>query len=75
MEYLLVRNYKIEGLSEYSVNNYIDCCHLLRRGERNRAVRSTFMNTKSSRSHTLFQIIIESAKADSNGKLTVNKII
>lgn len=61
----------LEGLTEYSVGSYIDCCHLLRRGESNRAVRSTYMNAKSSRSHTIYQILFESAQADKSGKLYV----
>jgi len=32
---------------------------LLRRGEKNRIKRSTKMNIKSSRSHSLFQLLIE----------------
>ena len=54
----------IEGLSEYSVTNYQDCLKLIQRGEKNRNIRQTVMNTKSSRSHTIFQIIIEASKAD-----------
>jgi hypothetical protein len=31
----------------------------MQRGERNRIVRQTHMNTKSSRSHTIFTLLIE----------------
>jgi hypothetical protein len=31
----------------------------MQRGEKNRVVRQTNMNVKSSRSHTLFQLIVE----------------
>ena len=34
----------VEGLSEYVVQNEYDCLRLLKRGERNRAVRQTKMN-------------------------------
>ena len=37
------------------------------RGEKNRIIRHTSMNAKSSRSHTIFQILLESAHADPKG--------
>ena len=37
---------------------------IMRTGEKNRNIRTTYMNNKSSRSHTIFQILIESAKVD-----------
>ncbi|KAL4463423.1 hypothetical protein ABPG72_006745 [Tetrahymena utriculariae] len=49
----------VEGLSEYQVLHYIDTLQLMKRGERNRTIRSTSMNAKSSRSHTIFELIIE----------------
>lgn len=61
----------VEGLTEYSMSSAEDCLALMRRGEKNRFTRPTLMNAKSSRSHTIFQILIESAKADPNGKLQV----
>jgi len=61
----------VEGLTEYSMNTAEDCLVLMRRGEKNRITRPTLMNAKSSRSHTIFQILIESAKADKNGNLQV----
>lgn len=35
------------------------CLELMRRGESNRIVRQTHMNAKSSRSHTIFTLLIE----------------
>lgn len=49
----------MEGLSEYSVAHYYDTLGLMKRGEKNRSIRSTSMNAKSSRSHTIFQLIVE----------------
>ncbi|KAL4438950.1 hypothetical protein ABPG74_016670 [Tetrahymena malaccensis] len=49
----------VEGLSEYQVAHYYDSLQLMRRGEKNRAIRTTSMNVKSSRSHTIFQLQIE----------------
>lgn len=59
----------VEGLTEYSVNNASECIELMKRGEKNRKIRYTSMNIKSSRSHTIIQFMIESKKADINGNL------
>lgn len=45
----------------------MDCLELMKRGEKNRFIRQTSMNTKSSRSHTIFQILLESIHADNRG--------
>lgn len=62
----------VEGLLEYNVNEYRDCIILMHRGERNRYTRQTLMNRKSSRSHTIFQIKIESGVVSKKGNLFVN---
>jgi len=59
----------VEGLSEYAVSNFQDCLKLMQRGEKNRFIRHTSNNVKSSRSHTIFQLIVESTKADASGNL------
>lgn len=61
----------VEGLTEYSVNTAQETLILMSRGEKNRIIRPTLKNAKSSRSHTIFQILIESSKADKNGNLHV----
>ena len=61
----------VEGLTEYSVNSAQEALILMSRGEKNRITRPTLKNAKSSRSHTIFQILIESSKADKNGNLHV----
>lgn len=53
----------VEGLTEYAVTHYYDCLTLMKRGEKNRFIRQTTMNAKSSRSHTIFQLVVEQAKA------------
>jgi hypothetical protein len=63
----------VEGLTEYAVNNYMDCLALMRRGERNRYIRQTSYNAKSSRSHTIFQLLLECTTVDANGKLKVTE--
>ena len=41
------------------VDDADQCLELMKKGERNRVVRQTSMNIKSSRSHTIFQLLIE----------------
>ncbi|DAZ99258.1 TPA: hypothetical protein N0F65_008125, partial [Lagenidium giganteum] len=54
----------VEGLSEYAVRSVADCLALLQCGEQHRAVRSTHMNQVSSRSHSVFQLLLEQKKKD-----------
>ncbi|CDW85964.1 kinesin motor domain containing protein [Stylonychia lemnae] len=51
-----------------------DCFALLRRGELNRITRQTKKNILSSRSHSIFQLLIESDKPDSRGFLKKAKL-
>ena len=64
----------VEGLTEYVVTTATDCFALLRRGERNRVKRATKMNIRSSRSHILFQFLIEMDHVDENGMLKRAKL-
>ena len=61
----------LEGLAEFSVDTFEDCLNLMTKGEKNRHIRQTSANIKSSRSHTIFQVIIESTIADKEGRLQV----
>jgi hypothetical protein len=61
----------VEGLAEYAVTHYLDCLELMKRGEKNRFIRQTSMNTKSSRSHTIFQIMLESTRPNAKGMFRV----
>ena len=61
----------VEGLVEYAVYTFEECITLMKRGEKNRHTRQTAQNVKSSRSHTIFQLLVESTIADKNGKLQV----
>lgn len=49
----------MEGLNEIVVDDPQQCLELMQRGERNRVVRQTHMNAKSSRSHTIFTLLVE----------------
>jgi hypothetical protein len=64
----------VEGLSEYSITNPNDCLYLLRRGEFNRITRQTKSNLSSSRSHSVFQLTIESVNPSKNGKVVRAKL-
>eukprot|EP00347_Sterkiella_histriomuscorum_P022281 403331039 len=64
----------VEGLSEYIVQTEKDCFALLRRGELNRITRQTKKNILSSRSHSIFQLLIESDKPDARGFLKKAKL-
>ena len=76
---LMVRENKlsgiyVQGLTEYVVTNMDDCLTLLFRGERNRITRQTRLNMFSSRSHTVFQLLLEHTKVDAQGKLKRAKL-
>eukprot|EP00347_Sterkiella_histriomuscorum_P010280 403376907 len=64
----------VEDLSEYIVTSKQQCFDLLIKGEKIRAKRVTKMNIHSSRSHSLFQILIESDVADEKGMLQRAKL-
>jgi len=54
----------IDGLSEHPVQNIYECINLLRKGERSRKKRQTDKNDVSSRSHTVFQVLIIEENTD-----------
>eukprot|EP00753_Platysulcus_tardus_P013652 PLAT3821.1.p1 GENE.PLAT3821.1~~PLAT3821.1.p1 ORF type:complete len:636 (-),score=234.94 PLAT3821.1:133-2040(-) len=55
----------VDGLSEFEVRDAGDCLRLLKRGEENRAVRHTYMNQYSSRSHSIFMLLVEQRRSGS----------
>ncbi|CAG9334317.1 unnamed protein product [Blepharisma stoltei] len=60
------RGIYVDGLIEETVNNAFETYELLRIGAQNRHVGSTSMNKESSRSHSVFTMLIES-KHNNNG--------
>ena len=64
----------VEGLTEYVVEKDREWFILLKRGERNRVTRSTYINAASSRSHSIFQLLIETNKVDEHGMLKRAKL-
>ena len=64
----------VEGQSEYAVSNAADCYTLLKRGEASRITRQTRSNIHSSRSHTIFQLLVEANKPNARGMLMRGKL-
>ncbi|XP_023237273.1 kinesin-like protein KIN-7N [Centruroides sculpturatus] len=56
----------VQELKEVTVTNYDQICQIWRQGEKNRHIDATCMNDKSSRSHTIFRMIIESRRRGDN---------
>lgn len=63
----------VVGLSEYAVRSLSDCLALLEQGDEQRACRQTAMNDVSSRSHSVFQMVVERRSVNS-GKLVRSKL-
>jgi len=49
----------VDGLTEVEVTDINSILDLIRLGEQNRSVAATFMNERSSRSHTIFRITVQ----------------
>ncbi|EGR30739.1 kinesin motor domain protein [Ichthyophthirius multifiliis] len=64
----------VEGLSEYQCTHYYDAIQLMKRGEKNRKIRQTQMNNKSSRSHTILQFSIESTNNNNKNIMKRSKV-
>ncbi|POO03725.1 Kinesin-like protein [Trema orientale] len=62
----LERGVFVAGLKEEIVNNAEQVLKLLESGEANRHFGETNMNVRSSRSHTIFRMVIESKGKDTN---------
>ncbi|RHZ75213.1 hypothetical protein Glove_216g122 [Diversispora epigaea] len=59
----------LSGLQEISVNNEVEVMNLLARGSLIRHVGATDMNSKSSRSHAIFSVILSQQKSNNEGNL------
>ena len=64
----------VEGLAEFVVQSKEDCAALLNRGNSLKASRQTKLNQQSSRSHTIFQMQVESNVANKKGNLKSSKL-
>eukprot|EP00834_Sanchytrium_tribonematis_P005271 NODE_308_length_10101_cov_0.990102.p2 type:complete len:584 gc:universal NODE_308_length_10101_cov_0.990102:3593-5344(+) len=61
----------VKDLSSVVVKNPEDMFKVMEEGSKNRSVGATLMNDRSSRSHSIFQIIIE---MEDNGKFRIGKL-
>ncbi|KAI8981566.1 kinesin motor domain-containing protein [Pilobolus umbonatus] len=60
----------VRNLKEIKVKSYKEVMSLIKEGESNRHISATDYNDQSSRSHTVFQIVIESRSSDNYLKTT-----
>ncbi len=64
----------VDATEEFPMN-YYDLINIFSRADKKRNVRSTGMNERSSRSHTMFRIILEKKKIDdSKGSIDLSEI-
>ena len=72
----LARNIFVGNLTENIVSSEADCKELLEKGESNRKIGQTNMNEYSSRSHTIFRIVVESSNiGDDSGSVKLSTIV
>ena len=71
----------VAGLSVHRVTSALNILELLHEGSRNKLVASTSMNEASSRSHAIFQVMVEKSEVvasdgdrKTNGKLLTGKL-
>jgi hypothetical protein len=57
----------VRGLSVFRVDTVQETMNLLKKGMRNRVVRSTDFNSESSRSHTVLQLFVTVEEENENG--------
>ena len=57
----------VKGLTEVEVKSVEDMNAVLQKGAKNRSVGATAMNAGSSRSHSIFTIVVECCSTDSEG--------
>uniref|UniRef100_A0A336LMR6 CSON012993 protein n=1 Tax=Culicoides sonorensis TaxID=179676 RepID=A0A336LMR6_CULSO len=58
----------VQGLEEIPVHSKDDVYKLLAKGQERRRTASTLMNAQSSRSHTVFSILVHIKEVDANGE-------
>uniref|UniRef100_A0A7S0EHV7 Kinesin-like protein n=1 Tax=Hanusia phi TaxID=3032 RepID=A0A7S0EHV7_9CRYP len=58
----------VKDLTQHIVRSHKDCEQVMLAGKRNRSIGATLMNAESSRSHSVFTIVVESSKNDAGGE-------
>ena len=61
----------VENITEFLVENVYDCLNLMKRGYKSKKYRQIKKNVLVSRSHTIFQIIVEYDRVNDKGILKV----
>jgi hypothetical protein len=66
----------VKDLTSFVVKNATEIDHVMQAGKKNRSVGATLMNQTSSRSHSIFTIVVECMEADPTGgeKIRVGKL-
>jgi hypothetical protein len=62
------RGVYVKGLTSHIVKSFEEINHIMQMGKKNRSVGATLMNAGSSRSHSVFSIVIECCVKDAKGK-------
>ena len=57
----------VKDLTSFVVKNATEIDHVMQAGKKNRSVGATLMNQTSSRSHSIFTIVVECAESDGRG--------
>jgi kinesin family protein 3/17 len=57
----------VKDLTSFVVKNVTEIDHVMQAGKKNRSVGATLMNQTSSRSHSIFTIVVECGESDSRG--------
>ena len=65
----------VENITEFLVENVYDCLNLMKRGYKSKKYRQIKKNVLVSRSHTIFQIIVEYDRVNEKGILKVIDIL
>ncbi|XP_060578330.1 kinesin-like protein KIF17 isoform X2 [Ruditapes philippinarum] len=58
----------VNGLSTHPVHSVVECNKIMEKGWKNRSTGATLMNADSSRSHSIFSIMLEMMSADEEGE-------
>ncbi|CAM9194103.1 unnamed protein product, partial [Discosporangium mesarthrocarpum] len=57
----------VKDLTSFVVKSAMEIDHVMQAGKKNRSVGSTLMNQTSSRSHSIFTIVVECSRSDDRG--------
>lgn len=66
---------RVHGISQYRVDKHSDVLQLLRKANANRALRSSDLNSESSRSHSILQLFVRVEATSSKGALVIRESI